>query len=227
MDKGDTYYEPSECPYPSPSCVVRGITNFTNAMFSQGFLFPSFLPFLSPLLFAGSNGPFCSSENNPTAIFPCPLIFVIHLIGDVHQPLHCGYGYDYGGNLVKVTFFGEQTELHAVWDSGMIYHYLNPTNGDWYALYQHLSADLAANPDREKLYGNITNPVTWANESISYVVNDVYNFDPVIPKGFSFSFMFGFFFLSKELMNLLWVKITTTTIGQLQCKEWKQVQSLF
>jgi hypothetical protein len=80
--------------------------------------------------------------------FPCPLIWLIHVIGDVHQPLHCGYGYDRGGNDVKgfvftflfcfvssknvVTFFGEETELHAVWDTGMIYHYLDSNGGgDW------------------------------------------------------------------------------------------------
>lgn len=43
-----------------------------------------------------------------------------HLIGDVHQPLHCGNGTDKGGNDLKVTFFWEQSNLHRVWDSGMI-----------------------------------------------------------------------------------------------------------
>jgi len=42
------------------------------------------------------------------------------LIGDLHQPLHAGNGTDKGGNDVKVTFFGEQTNLHSVWDSGII-----------------------------------------------------------------------------------------------------------
>lgn len=158
MNKGDTYFHMSECPNP-PSCVVYGIQNFTNALTN-----------------AGSNGPFCSSENNPTVIFPCPLIFLIHLVGDIHQPLHCGYGYDAGGNEVKVDFFGKSTNLHSVWDSGMIYHYLDPSNGDWFSLYQYLSSDLSSNPNRESQYASITNPVTWANESISLVVNDVYNF---------------------------------------------------
>lgn len=43
-----------------------------------------------------------------------------HLIGDVHQPLHCGNGTDMGGNKVKVKFFWESSNLHRVWDSGMI-----------------------------------------------------------------------------------------------------------
>lgn len=86
---------------------------------------------------------------------------------------------------MQVNFFGESTNLHEVWDSGMIYHYLQPSNGDWYNLYQHLSQDLSNNPDREQKYANVTNPVAWANESIAYVVNDVYNYDPLIPAGFS------------------------------------------
>jgi hypothetical protein len=43
-----------------------------------------------------------------------------HLIGDVHQPLHCGNGTDMGGNQVKVKFFWESSNLHRVWDSGLI-----------------------------------------------------------------------------------------------------------
>jgi hypothetical protein len=42
------------------------------------------------------------------------------LIGDVHQPLHCGNGTDMGGNQVKVKFFWESSNLHRVWDSGLI-----------------------------------------------------------------------------------------------------------
>jgi len=48
------------------------------------------------------------------------LRFTIHIIGDLHQPLHAGRPGDRGGNDVKVTWFGDQTNLHSVWDSGMI-----------------------------------------------------------------------------------------------------------
>jgi S1/P1 Nuclease len=48
------------------------------------------------------------------------LRFVIHIIGDLHQPLHVGNGNDRGGNDTKVTWFGEQSNLHSVWDSGMV-----------------------------------------------------------------------------------------------------------
>jgi len=48
------------------------------------------------------------------------LKFIIHLVGDLHQPLHVGNGLDQGGNLCKVTFQGQAMNLHALWDEGMI-----------------------------------------------------------------------------------------------------------
>ena len=48
------------------------------------------------------------------------LRFITHIIGDLHQPLHVGNGTDRGGNDVRVKWFGNQSNLHSVWDSGMI-----------------------------------------------------------------------------------------------------------
>lgn len=48
------------------------------------------------------------------------LKMVVHLIGDIHQPLHVGFGTDQGGNAVKVSWFGSNSNLHRVWDSDMI-----------------------------------------------------------------------------------------------------------
>jgi len=48
------------------------------------------------------------------------LKMLIHLVGDIHQPLHVGGGNDRGGNDVKVTWFGSSSNLHRVWDSEMI-----------------------------------------------------------------------------------------------------------
>lgn len=45
---------------------------------------------------------------------------LVHLIGDIHQPLHVGNGTDKGGNDVKLEYFWEQSNLHRVWDSGII-----------------------------------------------------------------------------------------------------------
>jgi hypothetical protein len=45
---------------------------------------------------------------------------LVHMVGDLHQPLHVGKGDDRGGNDVKVTFFNQNTNLHSVWDSRVI-----------------------------------------------------------------------------------------------------------
>ncbi|EKD83450.1 MAG: endonuclease [uncultured bacterium] len=45
------------------------------------------------------------------------LMFLIHLAGDLHQPMHCAPDGDVGGNAVSVTFFDKETNLHKVWDS--------------------------------------------------------------------------------------------------------------
>ena len=48
------------------------------------------------------------------------LRFIVHIVGDLHQPLHNGNGLDSGGNDVKVKFFGADVTLHSVWDEGLI-----------------------------------------------------------------------------------------------------------
>ncbi|MFT7330905.1 MAG: hypothetical protein ACI848_000976 [Roseivirga sp.] len=48
------------------------------------------------------------------------LAFLVHFIGDVHQPMHVGKNKDFGGNKISVLFFTEKTDLHSVWDSGII-----------------------------------------------------------------------------------------------------------
>ena len=48
------------------------------------------------------------------------LKMLIHLIGDLHQPLHVGRFEDRGGNDIKVQWFYKDTNLHKLWDSQMI-----------------------------------------------------------------------------------------------------------
>lgn len=49
------------------------------------------------------------------------LKFVVHLMGDIHQPMHAGHGHDRGGNTYQLQFDGRGTNLHSLWDSGMFY----------------------------------------------------------------------------------------------------------
>lgn len=48
------------------------------------------------------------------------LRFVVHLVSDLHMPLHAGNGSDRGGNDFITRWFDMQTNLHWVWDEGMI-----------------------------------------------------------------------------------------------------------
>lgn len=97
------------------------------------------------------------------------LRFFIHLMGDLHQPLHIGFISDVGGNLVKMNWDGYKTNLHAVWDRSLLLTYgkkhLLPT--EYYA-----PADMAAafpKPDTMTLakWRN-GNYLDWLNESVKF-----------------------------------------------------------
>lgn len=48
------------------------------------------------------------------------LRMLIHIVEDVHQPMHTGHFSDKGGNDIKLTWFNEPTNLHSIWDSQLI-----------------------------------------------------------------------------------------------------------
>ena len=85
---------------------------------------------------------------------------LFHLVGDIHQPLHCGYGFDGGGNSTQVYFLGQNTNLHSVWD----YSLVNSGNVNLYSC-------LAANQFTQSQIQDIQqiNVLEWMNESIQLV----------------------------------------------------------
>lgn len=48
------------------------------------------------------------------------LKMIVHMVGDLHCPMHAGRLSDLGGNRMKVKWFRQDTNLHSVWDSKMI-----------------------------------------------------------------------------------------------------------
>jgi hypothetical protein len=89
------------------------------------------------------------------------LRFVVHLVGDLHQPLHVGKCCDKGGNDVKVTWFGKPTSLHAVWDSQLVDE------------EQYSFTELAAKLERHTSDADVIawwdiNPRDWISESAQY-----------------------------------------------------------
>ena len=50
------------------------------------------------------------------------LKYLIHLVGDAHQPMHISRKEDKGGNTIQVRFDNQGTNLHSLWDSKLIDH---------------------------------------------------------------------------------------------------------
>jgi len=48
------------------------------------------------------------------------IIFLVHIVGDLAQPMHTGRIADLGGNKISVNFFGKETNLHSIWDNDLI-----------------------------------------------------------------------------------------------------------
>ena len=87
------------------------------------------------------------------------LRFLIHLIGDLHQPLHVGDNNDQGGNLLQVRFFGVGSNLHHVWDSQIMdRHTRNEKVWLW-------DFDFVANPKMVAEWSK-GSPEDWATESL-------------------------------------------------------------
>lgn len=61
-----------------------------------------------------------ADQNLPIKDRRLALRMLVHLIGDIHQPMHAGYQHDRGGNKHKVRFLGDKTNLHQLWDSKLI-----------------------------------------------------------------------------------------------------------
>lgn len=90
------------------------------------------------------------------------LKMLVHLIGDLHQPMHVGRKEDKGGNMVQVQWFGNGTNLHSVWDSKMIEHY-NMT-------YTELANNSEVISKEQVAYLQQGTVVDWVNDTQSYAI---------------------------------------------------------
>jgi len=86
------------------------------------------------------------------------LRFVVHIVGDLHQPLHVGKCCDKGGNDVKVKWFGRDMNLHSVWDSALV--------DDEQLSFTELAAKLGRHTSNEDVirWWDL-NPRDWISES--------------------------------------------------------------
>lgn len=106
------------------------------------------------------------------------LRFIVHIIGDLHQPLHAGDGTDRGGNDAKVTYRGRETNLHSVWDSGMI-------EGEQLS-YSEKARWLAEKitPEQARAW-RVADPEVWIQESTE-LRDQIYPAKPVIDSRYAF-----------------------------------------
>lgn len=69
------------------------------------------------------------------------LKMVIHLMGDVHQPMHMGRKLDLGGNKYIITYFNNQTNLHSTWDSQLVESAHKWSHTEWVEEIDRLSKE--------------------------------------------------------------------------------------
>ena len=112
------------------------------------------------------------------------LKFVVHFVGDAHQPLHAGFAHDKGGNTVQIrvpSASGERgSNLHSWWDSGMLRH----AGLEDAALVAHLQAlPLAV----ETLHPALPPPAAdWAGHACRLATSPgFYPPGPRLPEGYS------------------------------------------
>ncbi len=105
------------------------------------------------------------------------LKWLIHLVGDVHMPLHAGWGEDRGGNDFQIQFQGRGGNLHWLWDTGLL-----------------KTRDLRAVPYAEALLAEPRPPSDfawrrgaareWAEQSCAIVSSGIYPNDPRIDRAY-------------------------------------------
>ena len=95
------------------------------------------------------------------------LKYLVHFVGDVHQPLHLGNREDRGGGKIRLTYLGKKVTLHYLWDGGLI---------DWkkenllrYAT--HLNARVQDLVKSKWFHSKVND---WADESRSLAIKYAY-----------------------------------------------------
>ncbi len=100
------------------------------------------------------------------------LKIVVHLCGDIHQPMHLGRRSDRGGNRVNVKFFKNDANLHGVWDSRIL------ENGHKWSYTEWQQQIDRATPEETAEILSLNNADKWAEESHE-ITKEIYATTPV------------------------------------------------
>jgi|SRR5579871_1010114 len=99
------------------------------------------------------------------------LLFLVHFVGDMHEPLHCSNNQDRGGNDVTVEFAGKSMNLHRLWDSALLER-MPPEQ----ELYSQITGAIDTEDKTEWSRGTVED---WAGESFAAARQVVYGDLPV------------------------------------------------
>lgn len=105
------------------------------------------------------------------------LKFLVHLMGDLHCPMHMGHKSDLGGNRWQVRYFGSGKNLHSVWDSGIIESAHKWTYTEWVE-----QIDTYSRKENRSIIEGC--PETWGKETYE-ITKTIYEETPV---GSNFSY---------------------------------------
>lgn len=99
------------------------------------------------------------------------LKIVVHLLGDIHQPMHVGHASDLGGNRWSVKYFGKDSNLHSIWDSSLPESAHKWTYTEWAQQIDRL------NETQSSAIVEGGNPAKWAKETFN-ICTEVYSRTP-------------------------------------------------
>ena len=105
------------------------------------------------------------------------LKMLVHIMGDIHQPMHVARATDRGGNNVKVKFFGRDRNLHGVWDSDLVESAHTWSYSEWQDQIDRLSPEEQASV----VEGSLDD---WAKETLA-ITRQIYK---DIPAGYNLSY---------------------------------------
>lgn len=88
------------------------------------------------------------------------LKMVVHLLGDIHQPMHLGHASDLGGNRTEVRYFKNPRNLHSVWDSSLVESAHKWSYTEW-----QQQIDRASDAEKAAITA-LASPEEWARETL-------------------------------------------------------------
>lgn len=130
--------------------------------------------------------------------------FLVHFVGDIHQPLHVGRGDDKGGNTIDMNWFGEAVNLHQIWDEKLI-----EQEKLSYSEYVRF-VDKA--PDNQKKLWEKTPLFGWAEESKA-LREKVYSYPAKRSKYWEYEYRYRMMPIVNERLQQAGVRLATLLNG--------------